>query len=247
MWQLLPSVGKVLAVEGIPECLPKRKFYFKDYVIPLLESHIRATPDSRTSLKPSLEVLEKFENKKKLNDLLIELSLSQYQPTHYSEKTINNYPVVLKRTNLNAAKGMKIIFTRDELVDSLLQDMWRDKEIIIQEFIENKNEFACHAVYKDGIRLWETTIKYFKRDTLVLIGYETKIMSTHIESNLDALKVLDQIMFETKYSGPCNMDYSYQSSDLKIFEINPRLGGSLMKTENVKFLAEALKAIIKSA
>jgi carbamoylphosphate synthase large subunit len=54
-------------------------------------------------------------------------------------------------------------------------------------------------------------------------------------------------MLKAKYSGPCNIDYSYQSSDLKIFEINPRLGGSLMKTENVKLLAQALTAIIKAA
>jgi len=247
VWKLLPSVGKVFAVDGLPECLPKKKIFFKDYIIPLLENHISATPDSRTSLKPRLELLEKFANKKKFNNLLIELSLSQYQPEHYSDETIIKYPVVLKRTDLNAAKGMKIIFTKDELIDSLSQDMWRDNEFIIQEFIESTSEFACHAVYKDGIRLWDTTIKYFKSDTLVLIGSETKIKSTHIESSFDALKVFDEIMLKTKYSGPCNIDYSYQSSDLKIFEINPRLGGSLMKTENVKLLAQALTAIIKAA
>jgi hypothetical protein len=39
---------------------------------------------------------------------------------------------------------------------------------------------------------------------------------------------------------------SYTSKDLKIFEINPRLGGSLMNPENKALLAQALKAIIQA-
>ena len=70
--------------------------------------------------------------------------------------------------------------------------------------------------------------------------------STIIESNPDTLKVFDQIMLQTNYSGPCNIDFSYDSSNLKIFEINPRFGGSLMKAENMTLLAQALKAIINA-
>ena len=247
VWQLLPYVGKVLVVEGLPEFLPKRRFYFKDCIIPLMENHIKATPDSTTTLKPSLEMIEKFANKKNFYLLLNNLNLSQYQPNIYLDQGITQFPIILKRTNLNACQGIRIIFSREELIDSLSQDMWREKEILIQEYIKNINEFVWHAVYKDGVRLWEATIKYVKSNSLLLRGPNSEIGSMIIDSNPDAIKVFDQIMSKTKYSGPCNIDFSYESLNLKIFEINPRMGGSLMKPENKELLAQALKAIIKAA
>lgn len=246
VWKLLPDVGKVLVVEGSPEFLPKKRLYFKDCIIPLMENHIKATPDSSTSLKPRLEILEKFANKKIFHLLLKELNLAEYQPNIYLDQEITKFPIVLKRTNLNACQGIKIIFTQEELIDSLSQDMWRGKEIIIQEFIENTNEFVWHAVYKDGVRLWETTIKYVKSNSLILRGPDSEIESIIVEPNPDATKVFDQIMSKTNYSGPCNIDFSYESSNPKIFEINPRIGGSLMNPENKELLAQALKAIIKA-
>jgi len=247
VWKLLPNVDKVLAVEGLPEFLPKRKLFFNDCTIPLMENHIKTIPDSSTTLKPRLEILEKFANKKHFHLLLKDLNLDQYQPNVYSDQNITKFPIVLKRTNLNACQGIKIIFTRQELNDSLSQDMWRGKEIIIQEFIENTNEFVWHAVYKDGVRLWDTTIKYVKSNSLILRDPNSEIDSIIFETNPDATKVFDQIMCNTNYSGPCNIDFSYKSSNLKIFEINPRIGGSLMKPENRELLAQALKTIIKAA
>lgn len=246
VWQLLPNVGKVLVVEGSPEFLPIQKIYFKDCVIPLMENHIRATPESISSLIPTLEVLEKFSNKKKFNELLKDLSLSHYQPKIYRDQEIAEFPLVLKRTNLNACQGIKILFTRDSLIKTLSQDMWRDQENILQELIKNTKEFVWHAVYKNGIMLWETTIEYEKLSELVLRDSKTKIRSTNIESNSEVIKVFDQIMLKTNYSGPCSIDFSYKSKDLKIFEINPRLGGSLMNPENKALLAQALKAIIQA-
>ena len=247
VWHLLPNVGRVLVVEGLPEFLPKRRLYFKDCIIPLMENHIKATPDSTTTLKPGPEIIEIFANKKNFYLLLNNLNLSQYQPNIYLDQDITQFPIVLKRTNLNACEGIRIIFSRAELIDSLSQDMWREKEILIQEFIENRNEFVWHAVYKDGVRLWESTIKYVKSNSLILRGPNNEIESMIIDSNPTAIKVFDQIMSRTKYSGPCNIDFSYKSSKLKIFEINPRMGGSLMKPENKELLAQALKAIIKAA
>jgi len=246
VWKLLPNVGKVLVVEGSPEFLPKRKMYFKDCIIPLMENHIRATPESRSSLKPGLEVLESFANKKKFSEFLNDISLAQYHPNNYLEQAITDFPVVLKRTNLNACHGIKIVYTKGELTELLSGDMWREQEIIIQEYIKNINEYVWHAVFKNGIRLWETTFKYVKRNAFVLRNSKPETESISIESNPDTLKVFDQIMLQTNYSGPCNIDFSYDSSNLKIFEINPRFGGSLMKAENKIYLAQALKAIINA-
>ena len=59
VWHLLPNVGRVLVVEGLPEFLPKRRLYFKDCIIPLMENHIKATPDSTTTLLVCIMLLKK--------------------------------------------------------------------------------------------------------------------------------------------------------------------------------------------
>jgi hypothetical protein len=65
------------------------------------------------------------------------------------------------------------------------------------------SEFVCHAVYKDCLWLCETTIKYTKSNKLVLVGPRTQNERTYIESNIDALKVFEQIMSKTNYSETC--------------------------------------------
>jgi len=51
-----------------------------------------------------------------------------------------------------------------------------------------------------------------------------------------------------KYSGPCNIDFKINpEGSLKILEINPRLGGSLMQKENRDLLKEAIDQILMAA
>ena len=246
VWQLLPNVGQVLVVDAIPGFLPSKKIYYKDCIIPLMEKHIIDTPNSSSTLKPQKEVLNIFANKKSFSKLLNELSLSQFQPKVYSELSKIKFPVVLKRTDLNASQGIKIIFSNEELIKSLSEDMWREEEFIIQEFVKNNCDYVWHAVYKNGIRLWEITFIYTKQNSLVLRDSCTEVECTKIDSDSEALNIFDQILFKMNFSGPCNIDFSYISSDLKIFEINPRFGGSLMKKDNAQYLAQALNAIIRS-
>lgn len=203
-------------------------------------------PRIQFTLKPEREVLNIFANKKSFNKLLNELSLSQFQPKVYSEISKIKFPVVLKRTDLNASQGIKIIFSNEELIKSLSEDMWWEEEFIIQEFIKNDYDYVWHAVYKNGIRLWEITFKYTKQNSLVLRDSSTEVKRTKIDSDSEALNIFDQILFKMNFSGPCNIDFSYLSSDLKIFEINPRLGGSLMEKDNLVYLAQALNAIIRA-
>jgi carbamoylphosphate synthase large subunit len=59
--------------------------------------------------------------------------------------------------------------------------------------------------------------------------------------------IFESIIKHLNYSGPCNIDFKLINGTPKIFEINPRLGGSLMVSENLSALTQILKIIIQRA
>lgn len=63
------------------------------------------------------------------------------------------------------------------------------------------------------------------------------------EASIDTLRTLQSLVAPLKYDGPINFDYKLIKDGLRIIEINPRLGGSLIIPENVDDLAGALGAI----
>ena len=49
------------------------------------------------------------------------------------------------------------------------------------------------------------------------------------------------------YRGPCVIDYKLADGRVQIFEINPRLGGTLLLKSNAGLLREALGHILAAA
>ena len=246
VWKLIPPVKKVLAIQANPLELPSKEDKYTDVIIPLLENHMQSVLKDFNCLIPSSKALEQFSNKKKFHESLLNSPSSQYLPQEYLHPYINTFPVFLKRTNLNAGNGIKLVSTLEELSESLLRPPFRGQEFIIQEFIPGNIEMVCHAVYKEGIRVWETSIQFTMEGSDEIRGPNSKFQMESVESDPALLAVFDQIMLTTRFSGPCNMNFKMSGSQIKIFEINPRLGGSLMRDTNVNQLAGALQAIINS-
>jgi len=64
----------------------------------------------------------------------------------------------------------------------------------------------------------------------------------------DLLSIFQGILKPLNFNGPCNIDFKLTpQGKLKIFEINPRLGGSLMHEENGDLLKDAINHILALA
>jgi carbamoylphosphate synthase large subunit len=51
-----------------------------------------------------------------------------------------------------------------------------------------------------------------------------------------------------EFSGPCNIDYKTDDEgNIIVFEVNPRMGGSIMRPEKIADLCETLSTIIDAA
>jgi hypothetical protein len=120
---------------------------------------------------------------------------------------------------------------------------------IVQAFIAGEQEFVTHAILREGQILWHQTFSYD-------LGQESVIRTATMTSTLKAdrvltppsfLRVLTQIAQDLSLSGPINMDYKMVANHPYLFELNSRLGGSLMRTENIDLLSAALSVIVTQA
>jgi carbamoylphosphate synthase large subunit len=80
-------------------------------------------------------------------------------------------------------------------------------------------------------------------------GWQSAIPITKLGVNLnhETSRTIKNVIKHLNYSGPCNIDFKLINGIPKIFEINPRLGGSLMVEENLPVLAKILEIVIKNA
>jgi carbamoylphosphate synthase large subunit len=75
----------------------------------------------------------------------------------------------------------------------------------------------------------------------------TTILNRGSDLNFNVAAVFKDIIKHLHYSGPCNIDFKLINGHPRIFEINPRLGGSLMVSDNVQTLTKVLNIIIRNA
>ena len=247
VWSKVLNCEQVLAIPDQPEKLPKRSYKFRDVIIPLMENHIRNVPIRSLGIRPNGKALAILENKKSFADFLQDTSMQAYAPRHYHIEDSFEFPIILKRVDLNGGNGILKLDSYSEIQTILATDFWVNQEYVLQEHIAGANEFTFHAVFKDGKRVWGTCFKY-KSDSEGIFPLVKNVLETK-KVTIDSvfLETFDEILSLLNYSGPCNIDFKLQGSNLKILEINPRLGGSLMRSENVDLLADCLTAMIKVA
>lgn len=179
----------------------------------------------------------KFINDNNLIDFIPKVKLIKYD-----DYTIENgnvpFPVIFKYVIACGGFGSKICYTKYELNNTL------DKKTnyIVQEYIKGQTEMSGHMFIKDGI------IKH-------VIYYSTTHNNEHyiqhgkmseykriLNFDLEKEKVFGDIFKLLDYTGFACIDFKIINNNVKIFEINPRLGGTLVNNE--KDLREMLDIVL---
>ena len=247
VWQGQDLVGLVTAIdESIHHFASHLKPGYYPVVIPLMEHHIRLAPGDIASLCPNPELLDLLGNKALFAAYLLANNFTAYLPTLYESEEAVQYPCVVKSLELNGGSGIKLAWDRATL-SQIIQDKQECAEpCIVQAYIAGEQEYVTHAILHDGEILWHQTFCYD-------LGKEPVIRTAMMTGTLKAervltppafLRVLTQIAQDLSLSGPINMDYKMVENHPYLFELNPRLGGSLMRAENVDLLSAALSVIV---
>jgi carbamoylphosphate synthase large subunit len=106
------------------------------------------------------------------------------------------------------------------------------------------DEYVAHFVAKNGEILYETYYSFKLQQSTSIRIAETTQRSSRIELSNDHSKTFQSILKKIRYSGPINIDFKIQEEQIKIFEMNPRLGGSLMVQQNQVELIACLRTLL---
>lgn len=215
-------------------------------LIPLLERHAVECPIGYPSLIPSQESLGILSDKEYFYHYAQKQGLSHFCPTHFETPEEASFPAVLKRTNLNATGGVSVVRSAEEVHSCLEQVPWNGHRWVLQEYLEGDREFVSHLVCQEGKVIWDKTFRY--GDCGGLRISRPKPILEVFDTETEVLEAYERFLKPLAYSGPCNIDYKWdESGKLRIFEINPRLGGSLMRDEFVDLLRSVIRCIIQAA
>lgn len=250
LWKELDFVEQVLLVTDapkpdIPDPVPAT---IRTVVIPLLETHTKNCPRNFPSLIPDALSLYMLGDKLAFSAYVRWNRLQHLCPVTYPNSEEADYPCILKRADLNGGTGISVVNSLQHLQSLLPLRGWSGKTIVLQSLVRGDMEYVTHCVCKDGRILWHCSFAcemYSDQDIRGPLNVKARQAYTISEKNIADIEAF---LLPLHYTGPCNVDYKLgEDGTIIVFEINPRLGGTLMLPENVDYLREALLCIIKNA
>ena len=247
LWRGLAPVQEVRSFDGRPNELENYAAAAESplLVLPLVEKHALAVPDALRVRIPYREVIQLLANKAR-SSAYMAARWADCLPGDYANLDEVVYPCVIKPVRACGSAGIAIIESREALLDAL-ETCWLQREAaIIQTFVPGDREQVTHAMCADGQILWECSFdkpRCLYRPTLTSVdSSEMRLISTH--PRIRAL--LRELAAELGYSGPLCVDYRVCEEGPKIFEINPRFGGSLMEPWSRSLLRECVITLVDS-
>lgn len=208
-------------------------------IIPLMETHMMELHKKNIkALMPSLKHLQMFSCKKKFATYVKNNNLEQYTPKVYTsiDEITTDKLYIIKPYNLNNGTNMciKKSIEKKDFVNK-----------IIQEYIENKIEYVANIVSKDGYIIKCITYAYNFDDEQHIKRHPINTQNmTKIELDNKYLLQLELFFLYCGYTGISNTDFIICDGQIKVFEINPRLGGGLVRfdrTDLIEILYEMIK------
>lgn len=250
VWRRMPDVGEVLLIPDIPGAIiPKTpRADARTVIIPLMESHARHRPRQYASLVPDGRSIDVLANKAAFAAYARAHGFGYLCPQTYASSADAVFPCVLKRLDLNAGEGVAIVGSPLELKARLEEYPWDGWPVILQSLAAGATEYVTHCVCRNGRILWHCSFAY-EAYPLGSIRNSANVATVRpVTASAFSLSQIETFLAPLSYSGPCNADYKLSADGkITVFEINPRLGGSLMMPANVGYLHGALRHIVDTA
>ena len=250
VWPQVAGVRQVWMVPDLSawEKLPPDHGGLRTIVIPLLERHAKVCPRDYHALIPDNISLDVLGDKRAFAQYIKELGLEKYCPRTFEDINDAEFPCVLKRTNLLAGEGIVVATSHHHLQGLLATEPWQGHEFVLQSFVAGERDYVIHCVCKNGKILWHKTFSYLLREgEHIRTQHNVRDFQDFDVSDI-ILEQMAAIISPLSYNGPLNADFKISArGDIVVLEVNPRLGGSLMRSGNVAHLRDALSCIIANA
>jgi carbamoylphosphate synthase large subunit len=246
IWDDLPYVETVILVDDLNFPLKQvSSKYEKTVLIPLKESNILSHPQGYLTLVPSKEIIQIASYKDKFYDFLTKHGFKENFPQPLDDVDFTA-PFILKRLHGEGGFGIFLVWDEKRYKEVLTQPSLKNEPYVLEEYIEGDDEYIFYAVCKSGEILWSASLVGKPPvDSRVQKGSFTN--AAEVEIPLEIYNVFKDIFKALNYEGPANFNYKLKNNKPVIFEMNPRMGGTLMLPQFNHLLSGCVKAITLNA
>ena len=202
-----------------------------DCVVPLTLADYRAmaanpTRASAAALCPSPETVALCDDKGSFNDFLLHNGFAALVPRLYAPNETADYPIVVKPRHGAWGQGVRILHSPADEERLPNASGW-----LRQAYVPGQAERVAHILAVDGeIRFWSgldcTAGKEFT------INGQGQPVRYSPANDAAAVAHLSAILRQLRYTGTACFDYKWVDDRPMIFELNPRIGYSLIRDIN---------------
>ncbi len=190
------------------------------------------------------ETITAFDNKCEFVKLMQDIGCGDCVPKVYMAKSKGiehdngvKFPCIFKLGVTCAGNGSMVCADNNTL--NIRKKFYRERDYLVQEFISGPNEYSGHFCVVDGVVKWNTVYKSTNNNPFYVSRGKMEIYEKEPGMKFE---VFDQIFKQTNYNGFACIDFKIVNNRVKIFEINPRLGGTIV-CDSVDFAKIIMAAV----
>ncbi len=207
-----------------------KKLSAYDVVIPLYEKdiHVLNNRFSKYAYKyliASNDVVDFCNDKMRFNEFLIKNGFKNNIPEILPRDA--GFPYILKKNFDEWGLNSHIIDSAEK--GSTLSHLTTHKDYFKQEYISGADEHTTHFIFTGNKLQYYKTFKFTFPKSSFIKGLESPPFKTAVIVPVETehAYVFEKLLQTINYNGVGCFDYKIQNGIAKIFELNPRVGGSL--------------------
>jgi carbamoylphosphate synthase large subunit len=216
-----------------------------DFVVPLTMAD-RAALDRGESdgpvraIIPSTEAVRLCHDKLAFNRMMMESGFGRYIP-EVIECEEAKPPFILKRREDEFGFNSEVIRTEQDYIRA--KERIDSDEFFKQTYIDGEIEHATHILMRKGEVAYQKTVRYEMKTGDYVKGHQTSHEDVSWLDGTPSVDIFAGMLRAAGFNnGTCCIDYKIVGESPKVFEINPRFGGSLPYDIN-RYLAAYASAL----
>ncbi|MBN4073434.1 hypothetical protein JYT23_01215 [Mariprofundus ferrooxydans] len=183
---------------------------------------------------PPMLALETCNDKLLFNQFMIASGFGDMIP---NITAIPSFPYILKKRIDEFGSRSRIIHHSKE--EKIFQKFIDSDDYYRQEYITGKDEFTTHILMVGGKITFHRTLQFTFEKDLFVKGVGCKAPSGKVVP-FSQIDTFESILNHLRFEGLCCFNFKLVHGQVKVFEVNPRYGGSL-----TRFLPKVMKEYTK--
>jgi glutathione synthase/RimK-type ligase-like ATP-grasp enzyme len=230
-------------ISGLKKYLKNDGLNYKNYIFPIKIENIVELNEA--GIKSLFEIdsnsLQQFNDKKLFVEYAKENNLLDYIPKCYLLPSNSNELVIVKPKVSYYSIGVYTKFLRDVKPEEFIEN-------VVQKYIYDPDEYAGYFVCHNGkiTHGFAYVSNYGEGEFIKNKGGkwdETPQVKVNLTKYI--IDTIQKFLQPCSYTGLCSVDFKISNNHLYIFEINPRLGGSLNDKSNRMDLVNVILELMR--